>query len=93
MHKAVIIFLSEINICDQLRGLFVGSDSLMREIYEVDDPTPPRSAADIHPGHPTFWKYRTRLTVEHVIRQFQDVRSNKDSCKILGKFLKEVLCE
>ena len=77
----------------QLRGLIAGNDPLMREIYEVDDPTPPRLAADIHPGHPTFWKYRTRLTIEHVIRQFEDVRSNKDSCEILGKFLKEVLCE
>lgn len=75
----------------QLLGLIAGSDPLMREIYEVDDPTPPRSAADIHPGHPAFWKYRIRLTVEHIIRQFQDVRSNKDSCKILGKFLEEVL--
>lgn len=75
----------------QLLGLIAGSDPLMREIYEVDDPTPPRSATDIHPGHPAFWKYRIRLTVEHIIRQFQDVRSNKDSCKILGKFLEEVL--
>ncbi|XP_022797655.1 E3 ubiquitin-protein ligase rnf213-alpha-like isoform X3 [Stylophora pistillata] len=67
----------------------LGSDPLMREIYEVDDPTPPRFPTDIHPGNPSFWKYRTRLTVEHFIRQFQDVRSNKDPCKILGKFLKQ----
>ncbi|PFX15559.1 E3 ubiquitin-protein ligase RNF213 [Stylophora pistillata] len=67
----------------------LGSDPLMREIYEVDELSPPRSAAEIHPGHATFWKYRTRLTVEHVIRQFQDIKSNMASCKVLKKFLVE----
>ena len=63
----------------------------MREIYEVDDLSLPRTAANIHPGHAAFWKYRTRLTVEHVIRQFEDIKSNMASCKVLGKFLVEVM--
>lgn len=63
----------------------------MREIYEVDDLSPPRSAAEIHPGHAAFWKYRTRLTVEHVIRQFQDIKSKMAPCTVLEKFLKEVV--
>lgn len=62
----------------------------MREIYEVDTPPLSHTAADVHPGHAAFWKYRTRVTVEHVIRQFQDVKSNMASCKVLGKFLAEV---
>ncbi|KAJ7339360.1 hypothetical protein OS493_005754 [Desmophyllum pertusum] len=64
----------------------LGNDPLMREIYEVD--TPPHTV-DIHPGHAAFWKYRTRVTVEHVIRQFQDVKSNMTTCNVLGKFLAE----
>lgn len=67
-----------------------GNDPLMREIYEVDTPPPTRTAADIHPGHAAFWKHRTRVTVEHIIRQFQDVKSNMATCKVLGKFLAEV---
>ena len=64
----------------------------MREIYEVDMPPPARTAADIHPGHAAFWKHRTRVTVEHIIRQFQDDKSNMTTCKVLGKFLAEVQC-
>lgn len=67
-----------------------GNDPLMREIYEVDAPPPPRTAADIHPGHAAFWKHRTRVTVEHIIRQFQDVKSNMATCKLLGNFLAQV---
>ena len=62
----------------------------MKEIYEVDAPPPSRTAADIHPGNAIFWKYKTRVTVELVIRQFQDVKSNIATCKVLGKFLAEV---
>ena len=69
-----------------------GNDPLMREIYEVDTPPPTRTAADIHPGHAAFWKHRTRVTVEHIIRQFQDEKSNMTTCKVLGKFLAEVQC-
>lgn len=68
----------------------VGNDPLMREVYEVDAPSPPRTLVDIHPGHATFWRYRTRITVELVIRNFQDVDSNKTSRKILGRFFDEV---
>ena len=64
---------------------------LMREIYEVEDLSLPRTAADIHPGYAAFWKYRTRLTVEQVIRQYEDIKSNMASCKVLGKFLVEVI--
>ncbi|XP_078382607.1 E3 ubiquitin-protein ligase rnf213-alpha-like isoform X3 [Oculina patagonica] len=67
----------------------LGNDPLMREIYEVDTLPPARTTADIHPGHAAFWKYRTRVTVEYVIRQFQDVKSNMAACKVLGKFLAE----
>ena len=63
----------------------------MRAVYEVDAPSPPSTAADIHPGHAAFWKYRTRVTVDLVIRNFQDVKSNKSAYKILGKFLDEVI--
>lgn len=63
----------------------------MRQIYEVDYLSLPRTAADIHPGHATFWKYRTRFTVEHAIRQLEDIRSNMVSCKVQGKFLVEVI--
>ena len=63
----------------------------MREVYEVDVPPLPRTTADIHPGHAAFWKYRTRVTVDLVIRNFQDVKSNKTAYKILGKFLDEVI--
>ena len=69
-----------------------GNDPLMREIYEVDAPPPTCTAADIHPGHAAFWKHRTRVTVEHIIRQFQDVKSNLATRKVLGKFLAEVEC-
>lgn len=69
-----------------------GNDPLMREIYEVDTPPPTRTAADIHPGHAAFWKHRTRVTVDHIIRHFQDVKSNMATCKVLGKFLAEVQC-
>ena len=62
----------------------------MKEIYEVDSLPPARTPADIHPGHAAFWKYRTRVTVELVIRQFRDVKSNMATCKVLGKFLAEV---
>ena len=63
----------------------------MRQVYEVDAPPLPRTAADIHPGHAAFWRYRTRVTVEHVIRQFQDVKSDMATCKILRKFFEEVI--
>ena len=63
----------------------------MREVYEVDAPSPLRTAADIHPEHEAFWKYRTRVTVDLVTRNFQDVKSNKTAHKILGKFLNEVI--
>lgn len=63
----------------------------MQQVYEVDAPPPPHTAADIHPGHAAFWRYRTRVTVEHVIRQFRDVKLEMATCKILRKFLEEVI--
>ena len=57
----------------------------------MDGVPSPRNAADIHPGHAAFWRYRKRVTVEHVVRQFQDVKSSKTTCKILGKFLDQVI--
>ncbi|CAH3163087.1 unnamed protein product, partial [Porites evermanni] len=67
----------------------LGNDPLIREVYEVDEPSLPRTVADIYPGHAVFWRYRTRVTVELVIRNFQDVESNKTTHKILGRFLDE----
>ena len=62
----------------------------MREVYEVDAPSPPRTVTEINPGHEAFWRYRTRVTVELVKRNFDDVESNKTIHKILGRFLNEV---
>lgn len=62
----------------------------MREVYEVDAPSPPRTLTEINPGHAAFWRYRTRVTVELVKRNFDDVEANKTTHKILGRFLNEV---
>lgn len=62
----------------------------MREVYEVGAPSPPRTVTEINPGHAAFWRYRTRVTVELVKRNFDDVESNKTIHKILGRFLNEV---
>ena len=67
--------------------LFIGDDPLLRQVYEVD-PVPLPRHVDL--SHVFFWRHRTRLTIEHVIGQFREVKSSIADCKILGMFLEKV---
>lgn len=64
----------------------------MRQIYELDSPNYD-ALASLDPMHPAFWRYRTRVSVEHLSIKFQEQVERRDGsspCKVLEEFLKKV---
>lgn len=64
----------------------------MRQLYELDSPN-----YDIMDSLdsmcPALWRYRTRVSVEHLTVKFQEYvegRTGSNRCEILGEFLKKV---
>ncbi|XP_031561517.1 E3 ubiquitin-protein ligase RNF213-like [Actinia tenebrosa] len=74
----------------------VGTDPLMREIYEVDNSDTEQEEEEeeerLSPMNRCFWRYRPPITVEHAKQRFSE-KMNSDKkiqkCKVLQHFFKE----
>ena len=67
-----------------------GNDPLMRQVYEIDVPS--SEALGGPPTHPLLWRYRIRVTIEHLIHTFEEEVASDDptKCRLLAKFLSQV---
>ena len=64
----------------------------MRQLYELDTPTYD-TTGPLDPMCPALWRYRTRVSVEHLIGEFQQFIASpagQNRCKILAEFLRKV---
>ena len=72
--------------------LILGNDPLMRQLYELDSPNYDVKE-NLNPMCPAFWRYRTKVSVEHLnvkFLEFVERRDKSNRCEILGEFLKKV---
>lgn len=68
-----------------------GSDPLVRTLYEFDEQKENPNLG-VKPMSRPLWKYRRRITVEHLVNSFQQeaLSADEDQYKVLGAFLKQV---
>ncbi|KAK3715936.1 hypothetical protein QZH41_016501 [Actinostola sp. cb2023] len=66
----------------------VGTDPLMRQIYEIDST---EHLDQLGPMNPCFWRYRARITLEHAKQMFSEKMKadKKHRCKVLLQFFRE----
>ena len=69
----------------------LGSDPLVRTLYEFDEQKENPNLG-VKPMSRSLWKYRRRITVEHLANSFQQeaLSADEDQYKVLGAFLKQV---
>ena len=69
----------------------LGSDPLVRTLYEFDEQKENPNLG-VKPMSRSLWKYRRRITVEHLVNSFQQeaLSADEDQYKVLGAFLKQV---
>ena len=63
----------------------------MRQLYELD--TPNYDRANVDPMCPALWRYRTRVSVEHLNHNFHEYlggHAGSSGCEILKEFLERV---
>ena len=76
---------------DISKSLSLGSDPLVRRLYEfeeqIEDPS-----HNLNPTTRSLWKYRRQVTVEHLGNAFQQADESFDNSqhKVLREFLKQV---
>ena len=64
----------------------------MRQLYELDTPRYDITGP-LDPMCPALWRYRTRVSVEHLNSEFQQFiasHAGRNRCKVLAEFLKKV---
>jgi len=70
---------------------FTGNNALLRMLYEVDGDTAVQCRLlDI----PSLWRYRSRVTLEHLKREVEEQRDSKSKNSpypVLDLFLREVI--
>ena len=68
-----------------------GNNMLLRMLYEVDNDTAVEGRLlDV----PSLWRYRSRVTLEHLKREVEEQHSNKQKTSphpVLDLFLREVV--
>ena len=65
----------------------------MKLIYELDVPEY-GTMTEVDPMSPALWRYRKKITIEHLSFKFQEYsqgRDEQDKCEVLAEFLKKVL--
>ena len=69
----------------------VGSDPLVRQLYEFDEQMEDLSSG-VRPMSRSLWKYRRQVTVEHLGNSFQQeaLSAGAIQYKVLEAFLKQV---
>ena len=87
------VFIYELCLCifTTINQSCLGSDPLMRQLYELD--TPNYDRANIDPMYPALWRYRTRVSVEHLNHKFQEYlggHAGSSGREILKVFLQRV---
>ena len=67
----------------------------MKLIYELDVPDY-GTMTEIDPMCPALWRYRKKITIEHLSFKFQEYSQGcdeQDRCEILAEFLGKVLAQ
>ena len=64
----------------------------MRQVYEIDVPSSEALPRNVLPTHPLLWRYRIRVTVEHLRHMFKEEVASDDptKCRLLATFLSQV---
>ncbi|XP_046558706.1 E3 ubiquitin-protein ligase RNF213-like [Haliotis rubra] len=79
-----------LNTCNEriMKDKRIGQDKLMSILYEVDTSTP-KEVECLH-EFPAVWRYRSRITLEHFLREFhlkvENIKGKKSKMEVLSLF-------
>ncbi|XP_048239631.1 E3 ubiquitin-protein ligase rnf213-alpha-like [Haliotis rufescens] len=82
-----------LNTCNEriMKDKRIGQDKLMSILYEVDTSTPQQ--VDCLHEFPAVWRYRSRITLEHFLREFhlkvENSKGKKSKMEVLSLFRQE----
>ncbi|XP_071112725.1 E3 ubiquitin-protein ligase rnf213-alpha-like isoform X2 [Haliotis cracherodii] len=82
-----------LNTCNEriMKDKRIGQDKLMSILYEVDTSTPQQ--VDCLHEFPAVWRYRSRITLEHFLREFhlkvENNKGKKSKMEVLSLFRQE----